>query len=182
MMTNYYKKLIHTLTGFLIVVTLTGCHSYYKAISIKTQNFDEKLESISKLKAQDRYFILRSGNKAYYMSGITLSSDQTMLTAILDSLPRHHRLHLRNGIGGRNRYNKAYELDILPEVHLFIPGEDSIRTGAYTLSLDKVQKIEVIEKDKGRTTKSHIIGGVGYTLGALAVLGIIVAQSLDLGN
>ncbi len=115
------------------------------------------------------------------MSDVTLSSDQTFLTTILDSLPLAHRLHLRNGIRGRNRYIKAYELDILTEVHLFIPGEDSIRTGTYTLLLDKVQKIEVIEKDKGRTTKSHIIGGVGYTLGALVVVGVIVAQSFEFG-
>lgn len=162
---------------FIIIVTLMSCHSYYKATSIKTQNFDERSASISKLKAQDRYFILRSGNKAYYMSDVTLSSDQTFLTTILDSLPLAHRLHLRNGIRGRKRYIKAYELDILTEVHLFIPGEDSIRPGTYTLSLDKVQKIEVIEKDKDRTTKSHIIGGLGYTLAASVAVLFIAAQS-----
>jgi hypothetical protein len=45
----------------------------------------------------------------------------------------------------------------------------------------KVQKNEVIEKDKGRTTKSHIIGGVGYTLGSLVVVGVIVVQSFEFG-
>ncbi len=39
----------------------------------------------------------------------------------------------------------------------------------------------MIEKDKGRTTKSHIIGGVGYTLGSLVVVGVIVVQSFEFG-
>lgn len=49
---------------------------------------------------------------------------------------------------------------VLNEVHFHIQPDNTAVIGSYTLQLDKIQKIEVIEKDKKRTTNSHIFGAL----------------------
>ena len=156
----------------LFISILPGCHTYYMATRPKNGT-----ASIDSLKAQDRFFILRNGNYAYYMKNIALSADRKTLECKLDSLPPEHQLHLQKGVYGKMQYDPE-EFSVLSEVHLYIPHDQVAASGnQYTLSLDKVEKIEVIEKDKKRTSNSYVIGAIGFTLGALAVVGIIIAAT-----
>src|SRR5437763_13373179 len=100
------------------------------------------------------------------MSGVTLSADQKMVNCLLDSLPPEHKLHLHNGRRGKMQYQKTNpeEFPVLSEVHLYIQKDSTIQLGSFVLSLDKIQKIEVIEKDKVRTRESYVIGAIGYSL------------------
>ena len=66
---------------------------------------------------------------------------------------------------------------VLSEVHLYISGDKLVSVGNYTLALDQIQKIEVIEKDRKRTTNSYVIGAIGFTLGAVGVAAIIIAAT-----
>lgn len=52
---------------------------------------------------------------------------------------------------------------MLNEVHFYITPDTVPKFGKYTLDLNKVQKIEVIEKDKKRTTGSYVLGGLIIT-------------------
>jgi hypothetical protein len=61
-------------------------------------------------------------------------------------------------------------MQVLNEVHFFIPGDSTAQFGQYTLPFSKIQKIEVIEKDKKRTTNSYVIGGIGVAVGTFAVI------------
>lgn len=62
------------------------------------------------------------------------------------------------------------------EVHIYVKNTTLIdATKTLELPLDQVEKIEVIEHDKGRTTTSYILGGIGIGLGAVIVAGVIVA-------
>ena len=169
------KQFKNVVTAFFIITTLSYCHNFYKATTINPSGGSQTSKDLNQLKQQNRYFILRSGKKAYYMNNLSLSADQTTVTATLDSLPAPHKLHLKNGIKGKQRYIRLQK-DILNEVHIYIPA-DSIQRGTYTLRLNKVQKIEVIEKDKGRTTTSYVVGAIGYTVGAFAVVAIIIAAT-----
>lgn len=165
------------LAAFLIITTLACCHNFYKATTTKPATAAETSANINKLQQQNRFFVLRSGAKAYYMKGISLSTDRRTLTTILDTLPPHHRLHLKNGRKGRMQYKKtSTDEAVLTEVHLFIP-KDSLQPGNYLLRLEQVQKIEVVEKDRQRTTGSYVIGAIGYTFGAFAVAAIIIAAT-----
>lgn len=165
-------------TGFFIMATLSYCHNFYKATKANTTGISQTSASINQLKQQSRFFILRSGSKSYYMKTLSLSDDQKTLNAILDTLPPNHKLYLTYGRKGKMLYKKnTLDEGVLTEVHLFISKDTSIQPGNYSLSLDKVQKIEVVEKDKQRTTGSYIIGAVGYTMGAIAVAAIIVAAT-----
>ena len=61
------------------------------------------------------------------------------------------------------------QLPVLDEVHFYIQPDSVAVPGMYNLQLSQIQKIEVIEKDKKRTTTSYILGTIGITLGALAL-------------
>jgi hypothetical protein len=165
-------------TAFFIITILSCCHNFYKATTTDTVNVAETSNNINRLKEQNRFFVLRSGTKAYYMNAISLSADKRTLNAVLDTLPPHHRLHLKNGRKGRMQYKKTTNDEaVLTEVHLYIPRDSSLHPGNYLLSLNQVQKIEVVEKDKQRTTGSYVIGAIGYTFGAFAVAAIIIAAT-----
>ncbi len=158
----------------LVLFTLTlisACQNFYKATARPKEA--ASIDSLTKL---NRYFILRSGSQAYYMKNIVLSNDRKTLETVLDSLPPAHRLHLVNEYNGKMRYFKSrvFDVGVLSEVHMYIPQDNTAAIGArYTLPLDQVQKIEVIEKDKKRTMSSYVIGAIGATVGAFAVAAII---------
>ncbi|MDP4264728.1 MAG: hypothetical protein Q8941_19530 [Bacteroidota bacterium] len=172
----YPKKEAITCTIVLLSLLLvTACHNYYKATQTPVGSASQKATVMDSLKLQNRYFVLRSGENAYYMNNISLSADQSTLTATLDTLAAGHRLHLTNGRKGKMMYKKNRpEAIVISEVHLYIPEDPSLKPGPYTLGLDKVQKIEVLEKDKAKTTSSYVIGAIGYTLGSMVVVGIII--------
>lgn len=166
------------LSAFLLTTVLCCCHNFYMTKNANTVTRNEKSNSIQQLKDQKRFFILRSGSDAFYMKNVSVSSDQSTVTAYLDTLPPEHRLHLKNGRKGKSRYKKGTADEaILTEVHLYIPADNNLQAGNFVLPLEKVQKIEVVEKDKGRTTGSYIVGALGYTLGAFAVAAIIIAAT-----
>ncbi|HSN59707.1 MAG TPA: hypothetical protein VLR49_02140, partial [Ferruginibacter sp.] len=136
---------------------------------------NEKRVVIDSLKAADRYFILRSGGQAYAMNKVSLSADQKFLTCVLDKPDFDHKLHLVKGKHGKMQYDKNVlnDLSVLNEVHFYIVPDTAASFGQYTLALDQIQKIEIIEKDKKRTTNSYVVGVIGSTLGVLAIVAVI---------
>lgn len=165
------------IAGFAIL--FVACHNYYMATPAPSKTAKLAYASTDSLYKLNRYLILRAGGNAYYISSIKLSEDQKTAACILDTLAPEHKLHLVNGRKGKMQYNKkdANDLLILSEVHIHIPQDNIVSPGSYTLQLDKVNKIEVIEKDKKRTTNSYVVGAVGYTLGAMAVAAVIIAAT-----
>lgn len=157
-----------------LVFLFLGCHSYYEVS--KTPVSSGNADSIINANPQ-RYFILRSGPNAYHMTNITVSADKKTLVCVPEIVSTEHTLHFSYGRGGNMRYKaQAPEKAVLNEIHLYTPLDNTIIPGAsYTLSLEQVEKIEVLEKDKGKTTLSYVLGGLGYTIGALAVATVIVA-------
>jgi hypothetical protein len=154
---------------------ISGCYTFYKADRGLHTNASQRNQTLDSLKQQNRYFILHSGSRSWHMKNMVLSDDQKTLSCILDSVSYIHQLHLARGYKGNMRYKKGNpeHIEVLNEVHVYIPSESGIASGSYNFSLDKVQKIEVIEKDKRRTTNSYVLGAIGYTVGTLAVAGII---------
>jgi hypothetical protein len=154
-----------------ILFVFAGCSRYYKAITTNAKNNPDK--SLDSLKNQNRYFILRTPSQAYFMRNIILSEDRKSITCTLDDVLIEHQNYLYKGKGNM-KYKDAF---VLSEVHMYITNDTLLSKGSYTLSLDQIQKIEVIEKDKKRTTNSYVIGALGFTIGAIAVAGIIIVAT-----
>jgi len=178
-MISVTKKINYFLYGLMTLFLFTQCHNYYKATALKKKTTSNYAGAIDSLKLTNRYFVLRNGNESYYMKNTVLSPDQKNLTCTLEELSPFNKFHLLNGGKGKMQYKKTdqNQLAVLNEVHFYITPDNAAAFGQYTLPLDKVQKIEVIEKDRKRTTNSYVIGAVGYTLGAVAVVAIIIAAT-----
>jgi hypothetical protein len=158
----------------LLLIATGACKNFYK---VADQSNITAVTSDVTSPNPARYFILRAGANAYYMNNIVLSQDRKSLTCRLENLPDEHKLHLRNGRGGNMRYKKNEpEANVLNEVHLYIPLDTAAKAGKnYFLSLSKVHKVEVLEKDQGRTKASYVLGGVAIAAGAYLVTAVIIA-------
>lgn len=157
-------------------IMLTGCHNFYMAKTASVENISQKTAAISDMQKQGRYFILRNGNVSYHLADISLSDDKKLLSAKLEPVSNNHVLYLHDI--GREKYNKhsdSVEKMVLTEVHIYMVPDNTVSTGHYTLDLEKVNKIEIIEKDKDRTTASYIFGGIGITVGILLLTVILIA-------
>lgn len=169
----------------IIIVTLllSSCSNYYKA-SLAGPATSTGIED---LKKNNRFFILRYGTEVFAMNNISFSADNKIMQCRLDSLPPYeHRLHLTKGQNGKMKYKKAGEEDesaVLNEVHVYVDNTGIIATGSYTLPVDRIKKIEVLEKDISKTAKSKALGVVLGVSGSLVVLigiGAAIASSITI--
>jgi hypothetical protein len=169
-------QILWLIKSLFLLCFFLSCKNFYMAVN---PSKGSKGASVDSLKNLNRYFILRSGGQAFYLKNMTLSDDRKILTATPDTLAPNHKLHLVNGRNGKQQYKKYNELEIavLNEVHFYAPTVQAKVGESFQLPLDQVQKIEVIEKDRKRTTNSYVIGAIGYTLGAFVVAAIIVAAT-----
>ncbi len=172
----HHKKLNSQLfVAFITMLLLTSCQTYYKASQVKTGNVAKDAVTIDSLRLSERYFILRSGGESFCIKDPKLVADRKTMDCILDTVPFYHQLYLENGENGKMKYDKntAPGMMVLTEVHFHIEHDNTAVIGPYALQLDKIQKIEVIEQDKKRTSNSFVIGTLGVTLGILTVLVIV---------
>jgi hypothetical protein len=178
-MSIIYRSPVYLLGALVVFVATAACHTYYKATPASSSTGVETAKSIDSLQNSNRYFILRNGNTAYTITNPRISDDRNTLHCRLEPLPQPHQLHLLKGIKGKMQYNKktAEGLGVLTEVHFYVPYDSAATEGNYSLTLNRVQKIEVIEHDKKKTTNSYVIGALGYTLGAAALVAIIIAAT-----
>lgn len=163
----------------LLAFILTGNSScflnFYKTTQSRAVTNTGKATTIDSLSAQRKDFIVHNEEGlSYYMSSLKLSDDQQSLACRLDTLAGIHNLHLKQGKRNNMRYKKNEAIYILNEVHLYLPADVKLQPGDIVLPLNKVTKIEIIEKDKQRTSSNHILSTVGVSLGAVIVVGAIV--------
>lgn len=156
--------------------TFSSCSNYYKAITTSAPVAAARIDELSN---DNRYFILREGSQAFAMKDITFSADRNSLKCTLEDVPDEHKLHLTKGNYGNMKYKEATvsaqdnETMVLYEAHLYIAPGVTATPGPFTLALDKVQKLEVLEKDKEKTRRSHTKGAIiGIGASVLVVAGI----------
>ena len=181
----HHKKLHNQFfAAFVTILLLTSCHTYYKASQVQKNNPVSEVATIDSLRLSERYFILRTGSESFYMKNPALSADQKAIDCILDSVPFYHQIYLTNGVKGKMKYeaNSTMGTMLLNEVHFQIQPDSTAVIGPYVLPLDKIQRIEVIEKDKKRTANSFVFGTLGVILGVVAVLFIIGTIALSVFN
>ncbi len=174
-------KTLYKISAMVLVAAIfVACKTYYKANYIGPSS---SVKAVDSLKKNNRYFILRNGDEAFYIKNIELSTDQKTAQCTLDLLPLKHQLHLSKGRDGRMWYSTKDSLykEVINEVHYYMPKDNTAVIGNYTLQLDKVNKIEVLEHDKKRTKSSYITGAFIATGGILVIVVIIAAITFN-GN
>ncbi len=169
--------------AFLLLVSCInlffGCQRFYKPVVMETPSLEIKQSSLKKLSEENRYFILRKDSVSYNLSNIVLDAEKMTLSATVKPVSSQHELYVNLKKPKKFNYVKRLGQDVvLTEVHLFTSDTGSIVINAENvLSLASIEKIEVIEFDKKRTTNSFVWGTVGIVLGAGLVIAILAAVS-----
>ena len=75
--------------------------------------------------------------------------------------------------GTSNQYKALDRNIVLNVVHLYISEHQELGAGQVRIPLAAVQRLDLVEKDTGRTTASYLLVGLGVAAGIFVVVGII---------
>jgi hypothetical protein len=80
---------------------------------------------------------------------------------------------MKRGEGKQRYVTRPHGQKVLNEVHFYIPSDTKITMGPNSLNIIRVEKIEILEKDKARTSGSRVIGvvaGIAFGASILVIL------------
>ncbi len=169
--------LINRLSMLILVLSLlfiAACN-YYKPIPISPS-----LSSSAKTKEigsqSQRTFIVRSNQGNFLLKNVNVRLDKEDMTGILESIPEDHQAYIKD-----EKLTYSYDSKtkpVLQELHIYAPLEPTAKIGSMvTIPISSISRMEIIERDKKRSTTNTILLAVGVTAGTAAVIGIISASS-----
>ena len=162
----------------MLVVLFSSCQ-YYKVTTLAGKDASQTAAKLDSFYAANRYAILRNGHdEAYQITDLKISNDQTTAAMLLKPVDEAHRFYLTEGANSSKRYRRARptQKEIVHEVHVYTPHDSAAKAGSYSLKLDNVQRIDILNHNKKRTANSYVLSGIGLTVAAAAIaLGILLA-------
>ena len=168
---------LYLYAGFLSLLIsvsiLCGCANFYKINERASQV--SKIDSLANTR---RIFILRTGSESFVLKQMVVDKEQQTLSGVLDTLPVYHLLHTTRSPSGKMRYRRRdpTQTTVLKEVHLYTKTDTAARAGVrYSLPMNIIEKIEVLERDAERSTTSYVLGGLGIAAGSFAIVMAIAA-------
>lgn len=151
------------------MLTTNGCYYFRVAKSP-----DNSPEIIKTLQDKNKFIILHLEDEAWYLNNIVLN--ETSLEGNISELIGHEKFKTVKPYSS-NRYKKKgsnNESNVTNEVHVFVSGMVN-ESGKISIPANAIKKIEIYDKDTGATIASWFFGILGVSIGAFAVLLIIVA-------
>ena len=150
------------------VPLISGCQSYYrsrdKEVSRDTVN----------LLAESKTFVLHQGESVWVLRNPKLNGEVLEGTkeAVLPPISQYKTAPEKSV---SPRYRSSDKTLVLNMVHVYITDVQPGPGDQVSIPFTAIKQIDLIEKDTGKTTVSYVLGGVGITLGAMAILLVIVA-------
>jgi hypothetical protein len=155
--------------GFL---TIYGCNYYKpipKSVSTAPDTKSAQLDSLIQ-----KTFIIHSSQGIFLMQNMHINKENKEVTATLDVVPPQNLTYINDEKGKFNYSSKTP--DVLHEVHLYSDLDQNIQVGdQVVIPVEKINKIELIERDKQRSTGNTVLAVFGITIGTLAVITAIIA-------
>lgn len=179
-LTPLQKKLFASVMLVSCVNLFTGCNRYFKPVAVDAPTVETKKRSLQELNIEGKVFIVRNSRQAYAMKNLAFEENQMAIRGALVPVKEGHRLYL-DAIDDKYKIPKKGRPEdaLLKEVHLFVSDTTTFdTTGVNVLPLSAVEKMEVIENDGKRTTRSYVWGAIGITLGAALVI-VAIAAIID---
>ena len=114
------------------------------------------------------------------MKNLVVDDQKMVITSALSTVPEINTVYIKPHKRQTYKASKG-QSEVLNEVHIYVPSNignvDTISN--INLNMGDIEKIEIIQKDKARTTTSYILGGLGYTLGALTLISVVILLTKD---
>ena len=153
--------------GFLAILLL-GCTSYYKPMNMTGPDASGNARLINTY--PNKYFILRQGKHSYKLTDIQIDTAAQSLHATLGKVDQVHLTYVK-AVPRRYAMGNAA---VLNEVHVYSKDTSALATNeGFILPLDRIEKIEFLDKDKGRTTGSYFLGAAIGVVGLVAIIAIV---------
>ena len=127
-------------------------------------------DNISRLKSENKYFIIHFSNNAFGLEQVYLKSDT--LYGQLVSLPAVHSKYLHPKSSEKSVFKKRDRANALAEVHLYtntVYKNDS----AFSASLTSFNRADVYEFNESATRQNHTLSTVGIIASGVVIIGII---------
>jgi len=160
---------ISILTTLAFLNMCTGC-SYYKAntIATKTDSFADTYNSIGKTNS---YLIIHSGNETWHLNNVTVNEDQKEIIGTLAPVSDNHKLFPLKENKKYRRYERSKAPDKTLEVHFYTSEAiNASPSSQITIPFSNIKEVQAYERDTGRS----IANAVGFTVGTLALIAIII--------
>jgi len=168
------KKLpLSILNRFLLftglVAVLLACN-YYKPVNKYNPGSNPKMfDSL-----MQKTFIVHSDRGIFMLRSMQIFPEKEELSGILTDVPEYHKIYL-NDKSGKYKYTKK-ATQMLQEVHVYTKLDSSSRIEMnVNIPFKDITRMEVIERDKGKSTGVTILAVVGITIGTMAVITAIAA-------
>ena len=157
----------------LLLISLSGCFKNY----LKTRTFNFSDSTINALNQPEKNIILFTKNNFFQLTHIAVNGEQ--IEAEIKQIPITDR-SLIYKIESRDVAYKHRNKDYLfSQIHLFTDLPDPLDSTHIVFPIKSVSKVEVYQKDGGKTTLSYILGGLAVYAGLGLVLFTIILISCN---
>lgn len=168
---------INQLSMVIVVWSLlfVGACNYYKPIPTSSKySPSDKTKEIASL--NEKTFIIRSNRGDFLLQNPAVLLDQEALTGTLQLVPEENQLYIKDD-SKKYAYSSSNPA-VLQELHVYTPLDSTAKIGAkVSIPVSGISKMELIQKDKSKSSTNTIILASGVTLGALAVAAVIAAAA-----
>jgi hypothetical protein len=167
------EKLLNRIPGLILLfgfLMSVGCNYYKpipKSVSASPETKASQLDSLNQ-----KTFIVHSNRGIFLMRNMNINKEEKEIAATLHAVPPNHMTYI-NDIDRKFKYNKSAP-DVLQEVHLYADLDPSAEVGTeVVIPISEISKIELIERDKGRSDGNTVLVVFGITIGTLALISAI---------
>jgi len=173
---DYHSTLLKFISLILVFALLnftSGCMNYFK-VRKSTGPVEEDIVSFQN---QNKTIIIHLEDQAWFLGTPELSSSESQLTGYLNN---EYTSTLINPVNpdDSNRYRTkggSNEAHVLNEVHIYTSELTKLEGIKVAIPISAIQKIEIYEKDKDKTTTSWVMGTLGTIALGFTVIMVIVA-------
>ena len=169
---------ISRFSKFILVLSIlfTAACNYYKPI-LTSPSLSSSAKSKEIASMSQRAFIIRSNQGDFLLKNVNVQVDEEELIGMLGPIPEEHQTYIDD------KYSKfSYDSEtkpVLQELHLYVPLDSDVKFGSIvTIPISSITKMEIIERDKKRSTTNSIIYGVGLLILPLVLFFIIFSSQL----
>jgi hypothetical protein len=155
-----------------------GACTYYKPIT-KSSSMSSSAKSNELAAMSQKTFIIRSNQGDFMLKNVQVRLEQEDLAGILDSVPEDHQVYIKDE-KGRYSYSSKTQ-SVLQEIHIYTPLEANANIGSMVfIPISSISKMEMIEKDKSKSSTNTLLLAAGVTLGVAAVVSVIAVSSMNI--